>query len=53
MYINSSREVTEVGAVMDVGGVIGLCPTSGLGTLSLKPGEAVSALVLYLDYQVL
>ena len=44
--------MTEAGAVMDFDGLIGLCPTSGLGHLSPKPGEAVSALVLYLDYQV-
>jgi hypothetical protein len=44
--------MTAAGAVLDVGGLTAICPNSGLGQLKPQPGETVSALVLYLDYQV-
>ncbi len=44
--------MTDAGAVMDVEGLVAICPNSGLGQLRLQPGQAVSALVLYLDFQV-
>ena len=44
--------MTAAGAVLEVGGLTAICPNSGLGQLKPQPGETVSALVLYLDYQV-
>jgi len=52
MYFVCIREMTEAGAVMEVGSLTAICPNSGMGQLRPQPGEAVSALVLYLDYQV-
>ncbi len=46
------REMTAAGAVLEVAGLTAICPNSGLGQLKPQPGETVSALVLYLDYQV-
>ncbi|XP_023328574.1 protein RRP5 homolog isoform X2 [Eurytemora carolleeae] len=45
------KEITDMGAILDVSGHVSLAPQSNLGDSQLKPGDRVPAMVLFVDYQ--
>eukprot|EP00088_Acartia_fossae_P015650 TRINITY_DN1860_c0_g1_i2.p1 TRINITY_DN1860_c0_g1~~TRINITY_DN1860_c0_g1_i2.p1 ORF type:complete len:1447 (+),score=367.26 TRINITY_DN1860_c0_g1_i2:45-4343(+) len=46
------KELTDMGAILEAGGLMALAPASNLGSEKPVPGNKISVIVLFIDYQM-